>query len=249
MYRIIMNLENYIDNKSGTVCFIAGLVLAIAVFTFVVGPVHNLIKARIVKLCGDDWVEDAGYFSLNPANSFHWIGTFSAFLVFMGFTKRVRYRKRYLDAPVLATFLISFSGVLTYFLFFLLFIFIVSLIGSFNLYGITNPSVMPEAELPFWGCVFHTIFSAVFFLSRICIYSAFFNIIPVPPMDMGEILFLFFGKHWADQIKKNDILFSIGIFLFAFFALGMPDSFLVNTSLDVIKFFEGIFTFFINIFI
>ena len=82
----------------------------------------NLVKAKVVKLCGDDWVEEAGYFSLNPANSFHWIGTFSAFLVFMGFTKRVRYRKRYLDAPVLGTILISLSGILTYFLFFVVLI-------------------------------------------------------------------------------------------------------------------------------
>ncbi len=249
MYRIIMNLDSYLENRNGTICLFIGMVLAMAVFVFLVGPVHNLVKAKVVKLCGDDWVEEAGYFSLNPANSFHWIGAFSAFLVFMGFTKRVRYRKRYLDRPFLGAVMISVSGILTYFLFFLFFAFLVSLLGSVNSYGMTNPSVMPETELPFWGCVFHTFFSCVFFLSRICIYSAFFNIIPIPPMDMGELVFTLLSKHWSDEIKKNDILFSIGIFLLAFFALGMPNSSFVLISLDVISFFENAFSFIINIFI
>ena len=249
MYRIIMNLDSYLENRNGTICFFIGMVLAMAVFVFLVGPVHNLVKAKVVKLCGDDWVEEAGYFSLNPANSFHWIGAFSVLLVFMGFTKRVRYRKRYLDRPFLGAVMISVSGILTYFLCFLFFAFLVSLLGSVNSYGMTNPSVMPETELPFWGCVFHVVFLAVFFLTRICLYSAFFNLIPLAPMDMGELLFAFIGKHWSEQIKKNEMLISVGLFLLAFLSLGLPNSFIVQTSLDIITFFQNGFSFIINIFI
>lgn len=244
-----MSSDKYFVNTRGAVCLILGLILATAIFVFVVGPLHNLIQAKVAKLCGDDWVEDAGYFSMKPSNSFHWIGTFSAFLVFMGFTKRVRYRQRYLHAPVLGSFLISFSGILTYFLLFLVFAFLSTFMECLSLYGLTSPSTMPETELPFWGCVFHTVFSVSFFLTRMCMYSAFFNLIPVAPMDMGEVLFAFIGNHWREQIKKNDMIISVGLFVFAFFSLGMPGSFITEISLDIIYFFQDAFAVFINIFI
>ncbi len=248
MYRIIMNLEQYTHNMRGTVSLIIGLVLATTIFMFVIGPLHNLIQAKVIKACGDDWVEEAGYLTMNPAKSFHWIGLISVFVVFMGFTKRVRYRRRYFHAPVLGTFLISFSGILTYFLSGALLIFACTLLGSFNPYGMANPSFMPAEELPFWGCVFHAVFSSLFFLSRMCIYSAFFNLIPITPMDMGEVVFNFIGRHWSDVVKKNDIVISVGLFVLAFFVLGMPDSFIVESSFSIIGMLEDSFGLLINIF-
>ncbi len=248
MYRILMTLEDYSYNMRGMISFIIGLILATVLFMFVIGPLHNLIQAKVIKANGDDWVEDAGYFSMNPSKSFHWIGLLSVFVVFMGFTKRVRYRRRYFHAPVLGTIGVSFSGILTYFLSGVLLVFGYTLIGSFNFYGMTNPSVMPSEELSFWGCVFHTVFSAVFILSRMCIYSAFFNLIPIPPMDMGEMLFTFIGRHWSDVVKKNDLVISVGLFVIAFFVLGMPDSVLVKSSFNVIGMLEDAFGFIIKIF-
>ncbi len=249
MFRIVMNLGGYSANLRGTISLIVGCALAVAVFVFLVGPVHNFIQAKFIKLSGDDWVEDAGYFSLNPVNSFHWIGTASALVVLMGFTKRVRYRRRYFHRPVLSTIGLSLTGVLSYLACAVVFTFIYTLIGSFEFYGMANPSVMPSEELPFWGCVFHALFAMVLFLSRICVYSALFNLIPVPPMDMGEVVFLFLGHHWSDVVKKNDLIISVGLFVIAFFILGMPDSFLVNASYSIIEIMEDAFRFIFKLFV
>ncbi len=249
MFRIITNLGDFSANLRGTVSLIVGCILAVAVFAFFIGPVHNYIQAKFVKLSGDDWVEDAGYFSLNPINSFHWVGIVSAFVVFMGFTKRVRYRRRYFHKPVLSTIGLSLSGVLTYFAFGIVFTFIYTLISSFRFYGMTNPSAIPSEELSALGCAFHVLFAMVMFLSRICVYSALFNLIPVPPMDMGEIVFLFLGRHWSDVVKRIDLIFSIGLFIFAFFVLGMPDSFFVSTAFNIIEMMEDAFRFIIKLFV
>lgn len=249
MYRIIMNLNEYTHNISGTICLVLGYLLACALFVLVIGPMHNSLKARAAWSNGDEWVAESGYLSMNPRMSFHWIGLVSLLVTRLGFTKRVRYRQRYFDAPVLGTMWLAFSGILTYLLCSAVLVFFCTLMGRVNSFDIINPTIIPQKQLPLFGCIFHTTFAMVFYASRMCIYSALFNLIPIAPMDMGEILFTFLGKHWSDMIKKNDLVISIGLFLVAFFAFGMPDSFLVTFSTDIITMLSSVYNFIINIFL
>jgi len=249
LYRIIMNLQEYTHNISGTICLILGYLLACVLFVLVIGPMHNAIKGRAAWSNGDEWVAENGYLSMNPKMSFHWIGLLSVVVTRLGFTKRVRYRQRYFDAPVLGTIWLSLSGILTYLLCSAILVFFCALMGRVNSFDITTPTIVPQEQLPFFGCVFHTSFAMVFYASRMCIYSALFNLIPIAPMDMGEILFLLIGKHWSDVIKKNDLFISVGLFLLAFFVLGMPDSFVVTFSTDIITMMSSAFNFIINIFL
>lgn len=249
MYRIIMNLSQYTHNISGTICLITGYVLACALFMLVIGPFHNSMKARAAWTNGDEWVMEKGYLSMNPKISFHWIGLLSLLVTRMGFTKRVRYRLRYFDAPVLGTVWVSVSGILAYLLCSAVLAFFCALMARVNSFDIVNPTVVPQQELPFFGCVFHTSFAMVFYASRLCIYSALFNLIPIAPMDMGEILFTFIGKHWSDVIKKNDLVFSVVLFILAFFFLGMPDSFIVDLNGEIYSLMTSVFNFILNIFL
>lgn len=246
MYRILMSMDLFSMNPTGVVSLLVGYVLATAVFVLGVCPLHNYVQARVARSNGDDWVADAGYLTMNPRKSFHWIGLLSTFVVFMGFTKRVRYRRRYFDAPVLGTLWLCLSGVLTYFVCSVFFIIIYTFVSRFNTLGMTTPTLIPTESLSFFGSVFHSLFSMLFFLSRMCIYSAMFNLIPIPPMDMGDMVFTFLGQHWSDVIKKNDTLFAVGLFILAFFVLGMPDSFIANTSLDFINSVSNAVNFVIN---
>ncbi len=235
MYKIVMNLQEYLISIPGTISLIIGYLLATALFIFVIGPFHNYIKSKVAAACGDEWVEEAGYFTMNPAKSFHWIGFVSVLITRMGFTKRVRYRRRYLDSPILGTIMIAVSGVLTYLVCCVVLLFVCSILSKVNTYGITNPATALRDTYSFDGYLFLTLYSALSYLPRICIYSALFNLIPVAPMDMGELLFIFFGQHWSDVIKKNDVLISLGLFVLAFLVFSLPNSFLVDFSNDFVN--------------
>lgn len=248
MFRIITELELTGVNPKAAASLFIGCFLATLVFVIFVGPFHNFVQAKFIKLSGDDWVENAGYLTFNPKNSFHWIGALSSFVVFLGFTRRVRYRRRFFHRPVLATIGVSMSGVLVYFFCSVFFTFICTLIGNFGFYGIVNPfSAIPEG-LPYEGYIFHIFFSMIMFLSGICMYSAFFNLIPLPPLDMGEVLFLLFNSHWSSALKKNDLIVSVVIFILAFFVFGTSDSFLTETCNTILMAMQDAFRFLFQIF-
>ncbi|MBQ8001401.1 MAG: hypothetical protein IJ298_09455 [Ruminococcus sp.] len=248
MYRILLSLDNIVLDVAGWITLSIGFLLAMALYVLVICPLHNYVQARVARANGDEWIDESGYLTMNPVNSFHWIGALSVFVNFMGFSKRVRYRRRYFDAPFLGTLWLSLSGILVFFLCSVVFIVICAFFSRFNSFEITSPLYIYSDSLPVAGRIFHTFYSMMFFISRMCIYSALINVLPVPPLDMGELVFTFLGKHWSDLIKKNDAIISIGVFILAFFVLGMPDSLIPDIAINFIRAVTSATNFIINMF-
>lgn len=183
------------------------LISLIFIFSF-----HNFVKAYVAYLLGDDTPKRMGFLTLNPIAHIDPVGSIILPLIFIlarspliiGWPRMVpidynRLRNHRRDA-----ILLSLVSIVSYFLIafisYLLFKLIVSL-------SLPDKIVIPLASL-----FQYTTFISVFF--------GFLNLFPIPPLDMGIIVFLLLGKS-MDEIQRQALIGGIVIlflFLLGFFS-------------------------------
>jgi len=177
------------------------LVALIFIFTF-----HNFFKSWLVTRMGDDTPARAGFLTINPLPHTDPIGTIFLPLLFilmksplvLGWPKVVPVNFYRFKNPTKAAITISVFSIGFYFLISFLAIVLYRFLLLFHL----PPNVFEPLGLV---------------LYQIAIISSFFgflNLIPVPPMDMGYIMFLFFGKTLEDISRFSLIGSFIVILLF-----------------------------------
>ncbi len=222
MYRYLIEIGEYTDNWMGFAAVMVGILIAVAIYTLLLNPLHNRVKYIVAAKCGADNVYDHRFYSMSMRYNFNLIGFITCLLLNINFSQPVHYETERLRRPKLHTILISLSGFLTYGVYFLVSAVIYSVLKFGDFFPINSASVVPyQADYKTYIC--YALFVAVFFIYRISICSIFFNIIPLGPLDMADVLYDFLPINWVDGLRNNVSLLSLILFVFAFLVVGGPD--------------------------
>lgn len=219
MYRIIQKASTYSDSPKTYAALIIGALLAILVFNFVIVPLHNCVKYFFIKRFGDCTAIEDGLCTMRPKPNIHVVGLLTSFLVNIGFANPAYFDTDEFRRPKLYSFIVSLSGVCTYFVSFFLFYFVYAVLKVNNVLGMSSLNFMSENE-SLMGYIYYTFFVMVYYLALTCIYSAIFNLIPVFPLDMGDALYVHLPLNWQDALRNNEVFVSLGLFIIAFLYLG-----------------------------
>lgn len=232
MYRYLMNLSDYLENVPGFIALLAGMFLAVAVFTLFINPLHNVVKYTVVKRCGENSFEEDGYYTLSPRVHFHLIGFISNILLNINFTQPVYYDSEKIKHPKVSTVLISLSGLFFYFGIFLVSGIGYSVLKYCGFLSVSVASIMPRS-VEWYVYVYYAFFVAVFYLFRISTCTLILSAIPFGPLDLADILYMFMPVNWSDVLRNNESLISLVLFVFLFLTVGAPDG-LINNWADKI---------------
>lgn len=251
MYEIVTNTNRYTDNLPGFLALIAGCILATALFVFIVNPLHNYIKCRVAVKCSEDgnWdiIEENGLMII-PNKILHWVGIVSALVLHMGFAPSVVYDTNKLKKPGRDSALVALSGIMVYIVCTLPILFVYTFLRYFEFFEVVTVTSPPDGA--YWYVyIYHTFYTAVCFLFRICMNSALLNLIPLLPMDMGDVLYVHLNVRWTDVLRNNQILISTCVLVLAFITFGSPDGLIQSISTWVLRVFMEIYTFIIEFFI
>lgn len=186
------------------------LVALIFIFTF-----HNYIKAYTAYKLGDDTPKRAGFLTLNPLPHVDPIGTLllPAIFIFLrsplilGWPRPVPIDYHRLGDPRKGALILAAVSILSYFLIALIALLLYKLLVFLPLpYQVTVPL----------GSLFQ-------FIAVISTFFGFLNLFPIPPLDMGLILFLLLGKDIYEAYSYSlmgsfiiILLFMSGLFTYLF---------------------------------
>jgi Zn-dependent protease len=177
------------------------LIALVFIFTF-----HNYFKSLLAIKLGDDTPKREGFDTLNPLPHIDIFGTILLPLIFIlfnsplviGWPKMVPINYFRFKNPTKAMLIISLSSILAYLCIGFIAIGLLKLISLIPLH--------PYSFLPL-ALIFKNIAIISFFF-------AFINLIPIPPMDMGYVVFLLLGKN-LEEIQRFSLIGSI-LILFLF---------------------------------
>lgn len=247
MYEFVINLNAYIESLPVLLTHIISYLLAAGFFIFVVGPLHNFSKGFTAKCFGDYNIVNRRDYGYNPDKSFEWVGMVSLLLLKIGFTGPVNYKKSRFYHPFAGTFFVSLSGPISYFLWSLVFAAVYFVIKYCAFFGIT--CVGPAAELSSAGSIIYfVLFAFVYFSMKMCMMSAIFNLIPMVPLDMGDVLMYVFRPNWVDSFRNNQTLIAALLFIISFLSIGKVGGVIDSFSDRFIGIFDKLFRAFIGIF-
>ncbi len=153
----------------------------IFIFTF-----HNYIKAWVALKLGDKTPKELGFLTFNPLHHIDVVGTIVVpFLLLLlgspiviGWPRMVPVNVYAFKNPRRDAIILTLISIFSYFL-----IAFVGLILFKILYGLQLPE---NIALPLLAVFKNVVFGGVIF--------GLLNLIPIPPFDMGIVLFLIFGK-------------------------------------------------------
>jgi len=183
------------------------LVALIFIFTF-----HNYFKSWLAVKLGDDTPARAGFLTLNPIPHMDPIGTLILPMVFIllksplvfGWPKIVPINFHRFKNPIRSAIILSLASIVFYFLIAIL----AAILYKLLLYFQVPKNVITPVGL----VLYHVALISSFF--------GFLNLFPIPPMDMGYVVFLFLGKTF-DDIYRFYVIGSLIIVLL--FIIGVID--------------------------
>ena len=221
MYRIIQRYDEFANLPKAYLCLIIGFFLAIAVFNFLVVPLHNWVKYYLVRKFGDYSAYEEGWVTLHPRPNIHIVGILTSVVLNVGFAAPTYFDTDRFRRPKIYTFLISLSGVVTYVVSFGVMFFVYAALNVNNVFDVSLLSADKfTQDLNFLQCIYYPVFSMFYFVAQISLYSAIFNLIPAFPLDMGDALYEFMPTNWQDNLRNNDLAISLALFVVAFLFLG-----------------------------
>lgn len=169
--------------------FLPGILMAITI--------HEFSHALIAYKLGDPTAKYSGRLTLNPVSHLDLLGFIFLFLLHIGWAKPVPVNPYYFRNPEKDMAKVAIAGPLSN----LIFAFILSLIlRIFFLFSFTE-------NLFFF--YLYKIFLSTYIINLIL---AFFNLLPVPPLDGSKILILFLPFEWKLRYKEIE---PYGFFLLA----------------------------------
>lgn len=177
------------------------LVSLIFIFTF-----HNYIRGWVAVKLGDDTPKRTGFLTLNPLPHIDPLGTVLLPAIFIlakspliiGWPRLVPINYNAFRNPKQAVIILSLVGIIAYF-----FIGLLTLV----LYKLLIISNLPENVVTPLAALFE-------YATLISFFFGFINLIPIPPMDMGNFVFLLMGKSMEDAMRFS--IFGSLIILFLF---------------------------------
>ncbi|MBQ1977826.1 MAG: hypothetical protein II225_03675 [Ruminococcus sp.] len=229
MYAVMSRLAEYSANIPGFICYLLGLVLAAVVFYILVIPVHNVIKYRVVVLCGDEVMAKSRYNTMSPIVNFFGIGFVSTLVLGMGFGRPVYFDMHDFRRPGIHTCFVAFTGLAVYFVSYILFFLVFTFLKFLSIFSIEDYHVLP-VDGQWYVYAYYILFVMFAFLRMYCIFSFIFNLIPFGPMDMADVLYMFLPVNWSDALRNNQSIASFLLVFFAIISFGRPTSFIPNMA-------------------
>lgn len=239
MYRIVQLYERYADLPHFYAALVIGFIVAVAIFNFLVLPLHNYVKYTLINYFGDVTGVRDGMRSMNPRYNLHLVGILLSVFLNMGFAAPSYFDTHEFKKPRLYSFIIAISGVLTY-----LCCFGVTYFGCASL---MENRVMDLGLDSFWtvnnnfgGYVYYAFYAMLNYLSVACISSALLNLIPAFPLDMGDALYEWFPLNWQDALRNSEIIISFAIFVISFFFLAQSGGVISNLSSSIMDIYDAV---------
>lgn len=188
---------------------------------------HEFAHGMVAKLRGDNTAEIMGRLTLNPLPHIDWIGTVGlpiisiiTHLPLFGWAKPVPVNPRNLKDPKNDMFWVALAGPLSNIFLFLM--------GLLAIYIIAHSSIQINEPIALMLKMFLSL----------NLYLAFFNLLPLHPLDGGKIIERFIPYNWNRWLEDHQnhlnlaLLFLIIIGGLSFMAI--PVNFIISKSLALV---------------
>ncbi|MBY0315450.1 MAG: site-2 protease family protein [Bdellovibrionales bacterium] len=190
---------------------------------------HEYAHGWMARLKGDRTAEMMGRLTLNPMAHIDVVGTvilpIMAILTSMplfGWAKPVPVNSRNLARPRQDMFWIALAGPASNILLFLVGLVILAVLIRQNLFDVTQPMIQ----------------MSLIFL-KLNLYLAFFNLLPLHPLDGGKVIARFIPIKWDTWLETNQMILSVILMLFVIMGvlrfLAYPVDWIVRYSVDLIN--------------
>lgn len=229
LYTVINRIGEYSANLTGVVCYLLGLSLGAVVFFLLVVPIHNVIKYRVVLLCGDTGMSNSRFNTRSPIVNFSAIGFISVLALGMGFGRPVYFDMHNFRRPGIHTCVVSLSGLVVYFVEYVVCFVFYTVLKALSIFSITDYHVLP-AEGEWYVYAYYVFFAIIAFLRMYCLFSFLFNMIPFGPTDMADVLYMFLPVNWSDGLRNNPSFTGFLLVLLAFLSVGKPSGLIPDVA-------------------
>ena len=187
---------------------------------------HEFAHGFVAKLKGDKTAEQMGRLSLNPMVHVDWIGTVALPIVaiithlpLFGWAKPVPVNPRNLKDPKNDMFWVALAGPASN-----IFLFVCGLIAIFVL-----------MKTSFVGAAHRPLAEMLMMFLYINLYLAFFNLIPLHPLDGGKILERFLPYNWNRWLEDHQYQLNMALLFLIIFGglqfIARPMNWIVVSSL------------------
>jgi len=151
------------------------IILMIAPPILIALTFHEFAHAYIAYRLGDPTAKNSGRLTLNPLAHLDLVGTIMVFIIHIGWAKPVPVNPAYFKNPKKDTLYVSLAGPLSNIILAFIFGIMCRILNVTTLY----PADLSVMEIVKFMCAFGVLINLVL---------AFFNIIPLPPLDGSKIL-------------------------------------------------------------
>ena len=190
---------------------------------------HEFAHGFVAKLRGDDTAERMGRLTMNPMAHLDWVGTVGLPIMailfglpLFGWAKPVPVDPRNLKDSKNDMFWVALAGPLSNVL-----LFFVGLLGFYFLVHFFNPSSLGSPIIQM----------LIMFLT-INLYLAFFNMLPLHPLDGGKVLERFLPYHWNRWLEEHQYELNIALLVLILFGglryMAIPVEYILRFSLGLV---------------
>ncbi len=229
MYEIILTLTEYSLSNAQRLSLILAFLLSVIMFVFAVNPLHNSLKLKLARFYCKTVVDGEAISKNSFLSSFSWLSLVSAVALQLGFAKPAVYDRDKLKRPKQGTFLISCTGIFVYIAAGLVFFFFYVFLRQLKLFDVETATV-PVAGAPVAVYAYQSVYSAIYYLSRICFNSAIVAFIPLMPFDMGDVLDMILPEKQSSFIRKHYPKITAVLIAVAFLTIGRPNGLIEKFS-------------------
>ena len=185
-------------------------VISTLFIVFLTLPVHEFAHAFAANALGDKTPKYRGRLTLNPFAHIDYLGSLLILLFGFGWAKPVQVDNRNFKHPKVGMAITALAGPFANLLVALLFSFIS------NLLLFLFPSDMaPDALSGIWLFVDYVIF----YIVKINIYLAVFNLIPVPPFDGSRLLMVILPDRIYYKLMQYEQYFMIAVLVIGYLGI------------------------------
>lgn len=190
---------------------------------------HEYAHGWMARRKGDRTAEMMGRLTLNPMAHIDWLGTVIlpimavlTSLPLFGWAKPVPVNPRNLDRPRQDMFWIALAGPASNVLLFVIGLVVLAVVLRQNIIVPTQPLLQ----------------MLVIFL-KLNLYLAFFNMLPLHPLDGGKVIARFLPISWDNWLENNQQMLSMALMLLVIFGglsiLALPVDWIVSKSIDLVN--------------